>query len=176
MIFSNKGIDKSDNFIKIDQMLIKQVIITKFLGVMIDSHLQWKEHINCVILKISKCIAIMYNLRDIFKVNTMKQLYNSFIFPYIDYCLEVWDRTYPCNVNPVYAMLKKSIRIIFNAHYNEHTNNYFIELNALKLFDLLKYKMVSSMRIYCQKIFKICLYISMARCILDKLGISSSLM
>ena len=37
-------------------------------------------------------------------------------------------------------MQKKAITIIFNAHYNEHTNNYFIELNALKRFDLLKYK------------------------------------
>ena len=76
-------------------------MITKFLGVMIDSHLQWKEHINCVNLKIKKCIAIMYNLRDILAVNTMKQLYDSFIFPYIDYCLEVLGRTYPNNVNPV---------------------------------------------------------------------------
>ena len=45
---------------------------------------------------------------------------------------------YPSNVNPVYVMQKKAIRIIFNAHYYEHANNYFIELNALKLFDLLK--------------------------------------
>ena len=43
MIFSNKGEDKSDIFVKIDQKLIKQVLITKFLGVMIDSYLQWKD-------------------------------------------------------------------------------------------------------------------------------------
>ena len=82
----------------------------------------------------------MYNLGDIFTVNTMKQLYNSFIFPYIDYCLEVWGRAYPSNVNPAYVMQKKAIRRIFNAHYDKHTNNYFMELNALKLFDLLKYR------------------------------------
>ena len=132
MIFSNNRIDKSDIFIRIDQKLIKQVMITKFLGVMIDSHLQWKEHINCVNLKISKCIATMYNLRDIFTVNTMKQLYNSFIFSYIDYYHEVWGRTYPSNVNPVYVMQKKTIRIIFNAHYNEHTNNFFDRIKCIK--------------------------------------------
>ena len=118
MIFSNKGIDKSDIFIKIDQQSNKQVMITKFLGAVIDSHLQWKEHINYVNPNILKCIAIMYNLRDISTVNTMKQIYNSFIFPYIDYCLEVWGRIYPSNVNPVYVMQKKAIRIIYNAHYN----------------------------------------------------------
>ena len=145
VIFSNKGIDRFDISLKIDLRLIKQVMITKFLGVMIDSHLQWKEHINCVNLKSSKCIAIMYNLRVIFTANTMKQLYNSFIFPYIDYFLEVWCRTYSSNVNTVYVMQKEAIRIIFNAHYNEHRNDYFMELNATKLFDLLKSKTGFSM-------------------------------
>ena len=78
MIFSNKRVDESNIFVNIDQKLIKQVMITKFLGVMIDSHLQWEEHVNCVNLKISKCIASIYNLRDIFTVNTIKQLYNYF--------------------------------------------------------------------------------------------------
>ena len=54
--------------------------------VMLDSHLQKEEeHVNCVNFKISKCIATMYNIRDIFTVNTMKQLPNYLIFPYIDY-------------------------------------------------------------------------------------------
>ena len=47
----------------------------------------------------------MYNLRDIFTVNTKKQLYNSFIFPYIDYCVEAWGRTYQSNVNLVYIIV-----------------------------------------------------------------------
>ena len=64
------------------------------------------NHVN---LKISICIAIMYNLGGIFMVNTMKQLCNSFIFQYIDYCLEAWGRTYPSNVNSVYVMQKKAI-------------------------------------------------------------------
>ena len=145
MIFSNKAIDKSDIIIKIDQELTKQVMTTKFFGVMIDSHSQWEEHIICVNLKTSICITIIYDLREIFTANTMKQLRNSFLFPYIDYYLEVFGRTYPSNVNPVYAMQEKAIRIIFDAQYNEHTNNYFIQLNALKLFDLLKYKTGFSM-------------------------------
>ena len=82
----------------------------------------------------------MHKSRDMTTVNTMKQLRNSFIFPYIDYCLEVWGRT--C---PVYVMQKKAMRIILNAHHNEHTNNCSMELNAVKLFDLLKHKTGFSM-------------------------------
>ena len=62
-------------------------MIIKLLGVMIDSNLQWKEHINCVNVKMLKCIAIMYNIRNIFTVRRIRQHYNSFIFPYIDYVL-----------------------------------------------------------------------------------------
>ena len=40
MIFSINRLDKSDIFINIYQKLIKQLMIIKFLGAMIDSHLQ----------------------------------------------------------------------------------------------------------------------------------------
>ena len=42
-------------------------------------------------------------------------------------------------------MQKKALKRIFNTHYNEHTNNYFTKLNALKLFNLLEYKTGMSM-------------------------------
>ena len=70
----------------------------------------------------------------------MKQLYNSLIFPYIHYCLEAWGRTYSFNVNSVYIMQKKAMQRIFNMQYNEYANNYFMELNAQRIFHLLKYK------------------------------------
>ena len=69
-------------------------------------------------------------------------------------------------------MQKKAIIIIFNAHYIEHKKKYFMELNALKLVS----SRIKPISIYCQKILKICLYICMARCILDKLDISNSFM
>ena len=89
-------------------------------------------------------------------------------------------RTYPSNVNPAYALQIKAIRIISNAHYNEHTNNYFIELNALKLFDLLKYKTgffmhKANKNLLPTNIYKK-LYVCMAMCMLDKLEISNRLM
>ena len=71
----------------------------------------------------------------------MKPLYNSFSFPYIEHCLEVWYRKYPSDINPVYVLQKKAIRITFNAHHNEHTNKSFtMKLNVLKLFHLLIYE------------------------------------
>ena len=77
-------------------------------------------------------------------------------------------------------MQKEAIRRIFYAHYNEHTNNYFIELSALKLFDLLKYKtgllMYNGNKNLLPKNIQNCFNIIVAMCILDKLEFSNNLM
>ena len=75
-------------------------------------------------------------------------------------------------------MQKKSIRRILNIQCNEHKNNNFIELNALKLFDLLKYKTGLSIckanKNLRQKMFTF--FFDMAMCTLEKPEISNSLM
>ena len=66
MIFSNNKINKPDALIKIYQKVIKQEKNKIKTGVMLTyavcGNIQWKEHVNCVNLKISKCIATMHNL------------------------------------------------------------------------------------------------------------------
>ena len=75
----------------------------------IDCNLNRKEHIERVNPKAAKSIVIMYNLKESLTVKSMKLLYNSLVFPYINYCLEVWGTTYQSNIHSVYIMQKKSI-------------------------------------------------------------------
>ena len=41
-------------FLKMDNVVIERENVTKFLGVLIDENLSWKQHINDVSTKISK--------------------------------------------------------------------------------------------------------------------------
>lgn len=45
--------------ITLDNIGIKQVKVTKFLGVLVDQHLSWKQHISHITEKISKTIGII---------------------------------------------------------------------------------------------------------------------
>ena len=57
MIFGNKQCE-DNHVVSINGMIIKRVYVTKFLGVHIDSHLNWCEHINHIKSKISKkCVC-----------------------------------------------------------------------------------------------------------------------
>ena len=56
---SHKKKCKKELKIMLNEYEIKQVHNTKFLGVMIDEHLTWKNHINYVTCKIAKTVGIL---------------------------------------------------------------------------------------------------------------------
>ena len=68
---------------------INQVHETKFLGVMVDDKLSWACHINYISKKVSKGIGILYKARKYLPKSCLVTLYYSFIYPYLNYCLEV---------------------------------------------------------------------------------------
>ena len=77
-----------------DNIFIERENVTKFLGVLIDENLSWKQHINNVSTKISKSIGILYKSRGIVKQPLLKQLYFSFDHCYLNYANIVWTSTY----------------------------------------------------------------------------------
>ena len=67
-------------------------------------------------------------------------LYNSLFVPYLTYCSEIWGNTYKTNINCVYLLQKKVLRIVCNVDYRYHSNVLFKELRILKLFDSIELK------------------------------------
>ncbi len=64
--------------ILIDNADIERVYSTKFLVVIIDSKLTWKEHISTVKSKLSKCLAILYKSSKILESDSLRTLYCTF--------------------------------------------------------------------------------------------------
>ena len=49
--------------LNINNVNIKRVLSMKFLGVIFDQHLNWKEHLKLIENKTSKCIGIMHKVK-----------------------------------------------------------------------------------------------------------------
>ena len=62
MLFTNCCINSNID-IKIDDKSFDRVYSSKFLGVLIDHKLNWKEHVSLINAKVSKTIAVMYRTR-----------------------------------------------------------------------------------------------------------------
>ena len=74
---------------------------TKFLGVLIDNKLNWKDHIDMMKAKLSKSIGIMYKAKHLLNRTSKITLYCSLFLPYITYCCEVLGNTYKTNINDI---------------------------------------------------------------------------
>ena len=117
---------------------IDMVYKTKLLGVVIDSKLNWKDHVAMVKSKLPKSIAIMHKAKHLLDKRCGMILYFSLFLPYLSYCCEVWGNTYSSNIKNVYIMQKKAVRIVCNVDYQHPSNVLFIELHVLKLHDLIE--------------------------------------
>ncbi len=76
--------------LSINNEAIAQKDCIKYLGVLLDKNLSWKNHIQHVKLKLSKGIGILAKLRHYVPQNILKNLYYAFIEPHVNYALINW--------------------------------------------------------------------------------------
>ena len=106
---------------------------TKFLGVIIDSKLNRSDHKTYIHNLIAKSIGILTKIRRFLNIKTLRNLYLSFVYPYLTYCVEVWGNTHDTYLNPLIKLQKKCERVITFSHYLEHTPPLFKQLGILSL-------------------------------------------
>ena len=82
---------------------IKRENSIKFLGVIIDENLTWKNHIEVVENKISKNIGVLYRASHLLDFKNLK-IYFSFIHIYISYANIAWASTFKTKLQ---GILKK---------------------------------------------------------------------
>ena len=111
MLFGNLNaqFDIAINGVSIDRV---RVCVAKFLGVLIDEKLNWKDHIANVMSKLSKSTAILYKCSQVI------------FLLYISYCSEIGGNTYPSHVNCL-VLQKKAMRLLYEAGRLDHTTPLF---------------------------------------------------
>ena len=71
--------------LKINNHDIERVKTMKFLGVLLDDNLSWKEHIKYLENKIAKNIGLLYRAKPFLNKEYLLALYYSYIHSYLNY-------------------------------------------------------------------------------------------
>ena len=129
MVFGNKKCE-NNHLVSINGMYINRAYVTKCLGVHIDCHLNWNEHINRIKNKISKNVSVMYRIKHLLTSSALYSLYCTLILPYLNYCCEIWGNTYKSRIRPLHIIKKIAVRICLKADYRSHTRPMFYQLPA----------------------------------------------
>ena len=119
---SNTNIDKVNEF--------------NFLGLTLDTRLDWKRHSNNTSNKISRTIGVLNKLKNVLPQHIKTIIYNTLILPHLNYCILCWG----FKSNRVFALQKKAVRIITCSKYNAHTEPLFKTVKLLKFAKITRTK------------------------------------
>ena len=118
---------------------------TLFLGVVLDSKLNWHEHISYIKGKIAKNIGIINKVKRVLNVSTLRTLYYAFVFPYLSYCIECWGSAAKTRTSPLLTLQKRCCRIITNSPPRTPSLPIFRRLNILPLEQLYHFSVLTFM-------------------------------
>ena len=141
MIFHNRqrNIENYKNLVlKLNNLPIKRVRAFNFLGIVINEHMNWNDHISYTSQKINPVVGLLHRLKHQLPSHILKMIYNSLILSRLHYGNLLWGNT----PGSIIRLNKRALRAIVNAGYNAHTNPIEKNLKLLSLPDIHQMKLL----------------------------------
>lgn len=115
----------------------------RFLGITLDSKLQWGAHIETLSYRLSSAIYAIRKIRKLTDVPTARLVYFSYFHSLLSYGLILWGSA--ADINAVFLLQKRAIRAIY----------------GLRRFDSLRdrFKKINIMTVTCEYIYQIIMYV-----------------
>jgi hypothetical protein len=135
---NNNGSDSNPEFIHSIERVSGDSSV-KFLGVLIDDKLSFKDHVSSIRKKLSKSLYLLNSVKNVLPAKTLLLLYYSMFHSHLIYAIQLWSCTSQSLINSLFKLQKKAIRIIANAKFNAHTEPLFKQLEILPLPDLISF-------------------------------------
>ena len=98
------------------------------------------HHIAHVCKKLNKSLLVIYKVKNILIVNSLKHLYNALVLPYLFYCCEVWGNTSKYLIERVIVLQKRAVRVRSKSEYRAHALPLFSKYKLLKYNYIVQFK------------------------------------
>ena len=122
----------------------------KYLGITIDTRLNFEEHIGIVAKKISRSLGVMCKLRNVLPPKALLILYYSMIHPHLLYGITIWGNTYKKYLKRLRTLQNKAVKVLGGGRWQDHASAYYSQINILKLEHLYTYEVAKLMHKYSQ--------------------------
>lgn len=157
---SKRRITNMQLTININGIEIKQSTSTKFLGVTIDHHLEWKAYAEILKQKLAKNINIINHIKKFLNKSALHTLYFALIHSHITYCNLIWGHNYKNITEKIQIMQNKAIRLTFNMGNNYKTQHLYLKYHILNIVNLNKYQTALFIYKYVNKLLPTFFYIN----------------
>lgn len=110
---------------------IEEVNSFKLLGITLDTHLHWKDHIDNVKSKLSQFIYAIKILKSNTKLECALTAYYAYAYAWFRYGIIMWGHS--TDASDLFIIQKKMLRIILNLKQRVSCRPFFTNLNLLTL-------------------------------------------
>lgn len=142
VIFSNRTIEESNYSFEVNNKQVSILDETKFLGIILDSKLTFKNHVYHVCKKLNFVLLIMKSIRKYFDQKTMVNIYYTFFYPHLIYCLEIWGHSADTHLKRILTLQKQALRIILKLSPQDSVTTKFQMLNIMPIDKLFKFRLL----------------------------------
>jgi len=93
---------------------IQEAVNLKFLGIQIDNHLTWRNHIDQIIPKLSIACYMVRHMYHICNNDVLRSIYFPYFHSIASYGIILWGNS--SNSRNIFTLQKRIIRIMMSAH------------------------------------------------------------
>lgn len=93
---------------------LNSVLHTKYLGITVDNHLKWSEHISETVRKTRNLLNVFYSLRRVTSLNVLLQIYKALAQSVMQYGIIGWGGANNARIAPLCIMQKRLLKTILN--------------------------------------------------------------
>ena len=130
IVFRNKNVPMPNLKIKLNGVYLKPKYEIKYLGITIDEHLTFKNHINIVNAKLKRANNLLALSRHYLSNNLLQQIYYSQFHSHLAYGCQIWGQT-PSSISQTTILQKKAVRLISFSHKDAPSSPIFKDLKII---------------------------------------------
>ena len=121
--------------IKLDGKRVYPSKYVKYLGILIDSHLNWSYHVELIAPKLGRAIGMLAKIRHFVHHDTLRTIYFGIFSSIINYGSQMWGNHHNIHINRIIKLQDKALRILNFAHYRAPTSPLYNNSKILKFRD-----------------------------------------
>ena len=90
LLFDYRKNDKTEFHVLVNGTTLTPIKSAKFLGVILDDKLTWKDHIEQLKVKLKRSLGMIHRGKNLLNCHGLKMLYYAQFYSHLSYCIVIW--------------------------------------------------------------------------------------
>ena len=121
--------------IKLDGKRLYPTNVVKYLGIFLDSHLNWNYNSDFLATKLSRANGMLAKIRHFVPLNILRTIYFSIFSSLLTFGSQIWGQQKNIGTQRLLKLQDKAIRLINFSDYHEPTGKLYQKSQILKIND-----------------------------------------